>query len=173
MAFHRGDQVEIMSKEEGFQGSYFHATVVTKLEMDEYIVQFKTLLEDDKPAPLRQVHTLDEIRPIPPEIPRKKFYVKQKVDAYEGDGWWVGIITGIEEAESEEEFKYTVRFQTTGEQRSFKLENLRVHQEWVNGNWIFSKRGRKKKVWNFIRSVFFDDVFYSHLFVMRLSQGTA
>lgn len=147
MKFHRGDQVEIMSKEEGFDGSYYPAIVVSELDKNEYIVQFKTLLKDDRSGLLRQVHTLDDIRPIPPEIPRTRFYMKDKVDAYDGDGWWVGTIIAIEESESEEEVKYTIDFDTTEEQRKFTLEYLRVHQDWVNGKWkISSRRGRKRKV---------------------------
>ncbi|KAK3004537.1 hypothetical protein RJ639_018835, partial [Escallonia herrerae] len=127
MGFRRGDQVEVSSKEDGFAGSYFAATVVSELTKEEYIVQYMTLLKEDKSGPLREIVAPDEIRPVPPEIPATGFNLRDLVDAFANDGWWVGKITGKIGA------KYFVRFQSTGDEGAYSLSDLRVHQEYVNG----------------------------------------
>ncbi|KAK4368999.1 hypothetical protein RND71_012791 [Anisodus tanguticus] len=66
IGFHRGDLVEVASKEDGFLGSYFEAIVVT----------------------------LPELRPVPPQIMVSEFNLYDKVDAFDNDGRWVGVITG-------------------------------------------------------------------------------
>lgn len=131
-----------MRKEEGFEGSYYHAIVVTGLDKDDYIVQFTSLLRDDGSGPLRQVHNLAEIRPIPPEIPVSKLDLSARVDAYHAEGWWAGTVVGVRG------LKYTVYFDESGEELSFALRSLRVHQDWVNGEWILGKkkRGRRRKI---------------------------
>ncbi|CAK9183940.1 unnamed protein product [Ilex paraguariensis] len=94
MVFRRGDRVEVASKEEGFNGSYYAATVISELLKKEYIVQYKTLLKDDLSGPLREIVSVDEFRPAPPEIPATGLGLYDKVDAFDNDGWWVGKITG-------------------------------------------------------------------------------
>ena len=52
MEFSRGDKVEVCSKQEGFVGSYYVATVIKNYE-NEYTVQYKKLVaEDDQSRPL-------------------------------------------------------------------------------------------------------------------------
>jgi len=43
-----GDKVEVCSKEEGFVGSYFEATIVSCLESGKYVIRYKNLLKDDE-----------------------------------------------------------------------------------------------------------------------------
>ena len=52
MTFSRGDKVEVCSKQEGFVGSYYVATVI-KNYGNEYAGQYKNLVaEDDRSHPL-------------------------------------------------------------------------------------------------------------------------
>ncbi|CAK9186254.1 unnamed protein product [Ilex paraguariensis] len=126
MVFRRGDRVEVASKEEGFNGSYYAATVISELLKKEYIVQYKTLLKDDLSGPLREIVSVDEFRPAPPEIPATGLGLYDKVDAFDNDGWWVGKITGKIGNE------FFVYFETTGDEIVYPLENLRIHQEYVD-----------------------------------------
>ncbi|XP_031112035.1 uncharacterized protein LOC116016007 [Ipomoea triloba] len=89
-----GDAVKVLSNEEGFVGSYYEATVVGVLPGGRgYVVQYKTLLTDDFSAPLTEMVPADEIRPKSPNVYAYLYYISQKVDAFDNDGWWVGNIT--------------------------------------------------------------------------------
>ncbi|XP_059663245.1 protein AGENET DOMAIN (AGD)-CONTAINING P1-like [Cornus florida] len=134
MGFRRGDQVEVASKEEGFLGSYYAATVIVEILKKEYIVQYRSLLKDDMSGPLREIVTAGEVRPRPPQIPATSFGLYDNVDAFDNDGWWVGKITGKVGLE------YLVYFETTGDQIAYPMSRLRVHQEWLNGKWVSTNR---------------------------------
>ncbi|KAG9129946.1 hypothetical protein Leryth_007079 [Lithospermum erythrorhizon] len=137
MKFTRGQHIEVASKEEGYMGSYYEAIVITEVLRQEYIVQYKTLLKDDLSAPLREVVAAAEIRPSPPHVaaPARGFKKRDKVDALDNEGWWVGVITKVVGT------KYYVYFRTTGEELEYDVGSLRVHQDWVRGKWVVAKRG--------------------------------
>ncbi|XP_060190330.1 protein AGENET DOMAIN (AGD)-CONTAINING P1-like [Lycium barbarum] len=138
MVFHRGDLVEVASKEDGFHGSYFEAIVMCPtLNKNKYIVQYKTLLKDDLSGPLKEVVTIPELRPVPPQIPANGFNFYDQVDAFDNDGWWVGIITGKIGT------KYVVYFETFEVECVYDVSDLRVHQDWIDGKWISSKETAK------------------------------
>ncbi|AES59463.1 agenet domain protein [Medicago truncatula] len=106
-----GDKVEVCSKEEGFVGSYFEATIVSCL------LQW-TIFETVHPY---------ELRPLPPRVrsPRE-FQLNQKVDAFDNDGWWLGQITS-EKIITEEGHYYKVYFDTTYETICYPCDRIRVH----------------------------------------------
>ncbi|KAI3773363.1 hypothetical protein L1987_47890 [Smallanthus sonchifolius] len=134
MAFQRGDQVEVLNKEEGFEGSYFPAYIISRISYNEYIVQYKTLVKGDGSGPLREVFSTDKIRPKPREIVATDYCLSEVVDAYANEGWWVGKI--IRKMGS----KYLVYFESSNEETPYPLHRLRVHQEWRDGVWEYSKK---------------------------------
>ena len=66
--FRHGDKVEVCSNEEGFIGSYYLATVVSRLDNGLYVVRYDTLLEDDGSQPLTETLFPNELRPKPPPL---------------------------------------------------------------------------------------------------------
>ncbi|KAH7521393.1 hypothetical protein FEM48_Zijuj07G0028300 [Ziziphus jujuba var. spinosa] len=135
MAFGIGEEVEVCSREDGFLGSYYAATVVAHLEnMNMYIVQYKELLKNDESGPLIERVLKNEVRPVPPEMVGTGFSYLDKVDAYDNDGWWVGKITGKEGS------NYNVYFETTGEEIAYPVSCLRFHLDWRSGKWVSTKK---------------------------------
>ncbi|XVF08078.1 hypothetical protein REPUB_Repub06bG0195000 [Reevesia pubescens] len=137
--FYRGDKVEVCSKEEGFIGSYYEATVVSPLIGNTlYKVEYKNLVdEEDQTRPLIEVVSADEVRPMPPRTvgeTTKIFYYLERVDAFDNDGWWVGNITGKQKS------KYFVYFDTTGDEIAYPVSQLRNHLEWCKSKWVPCKR---------------------------------
>lgn len=134
MEFVKGDQVEVCSKEDGFLGSYFGATVVSKTpEGSYYKVKYKNLVsEEDESRRLIEVISVDDLRPMPPKSLPVLFRRQDKVDAFDKDGWWVGEVSGRKGE------LYSVYFATTGEELEYPLYRLRRHLEWVNGDWVSS-----------------------------------
>ncbi|KAH7544032.1 hypothetical protein ACOSP7_030991 [Xanthoceras sorbifolium] len=133
MTIRVGDFVEISSKEDGFLGSYFVARVVAaKPAKDNFTVEYENLLSDeDENKKLREVVRAADLRPCPPLIRVSGFDVLEVVDAYDGDGWWVGRVTGRVGAD-----RYSVYFDSTGDEFVYSGCVLRVHQEWEDGIWV-------------------------------------
>ncbi|KAL8113439.1 hypothetical protein AgCh_020667 [Apium graveolens] len=131
-AFKRGDDVEIISQEKGFEGSFYEAVIISKVSDNDYIVQYTTLVkEDDSSAPLRAFIPGDEIRPVPEDsTPENGFQVKQMVDVYYNDGWWTGKITG------KVGNKYRVRFEHPKDRGVYSPTHIRIHRDWINGEWV-------------------------------------
>lgn len=134
--------MEVCSKEDGFLGSYYKARLLGKVSKDKYLVEFLTLVsEEDEKLKLREVVDAAEVRPCPPAIKVAEFNVLDKVDAYDRDGWWVGRVTGREFGED----KYSVYFESSGDEFVYSGYLLRVHQEWENGVWVTSNvRSRQR-----------------------------
>ncbi|KAG8380618.1 hypothetical protein BUALT_Bualt06G0034400 [Buddleja alternifolia] len=135
MAFEAGDSIEVSSKEEGFLGSYYEATVVAKITRNnQYVVEYKNLVEDDDlTAPLREIVTADEVRPAPPPLgqPEIRYFYGDVVDAFDNDGWWVGRVTGMDVNQG----KYCVYFEYFGVEIAYHPSKLRLHQDWKKGRW--------------------------------------
>ncbi|MCD7450716.1 hypothetical protein HAX54_008170 [Datura stramonium] len=141
--FQKGDEVEVASQVYGFIGSYYTATIVSSIGAYHYRVKYKTLLTDDKSAPLEEIVTVSEVRPVPPDhqhettVQGNGFHLYHMVDVFDNDGWWFGLITG------KIGHKYSVYFPTTGDEIAYPTDVLRFHQEWSNGKWIFLPRQGK------------------------------
>lgn len=131
--FRRGDLVEVASKQEGFVGSYYEATVVADLGgSGGYLVQYRTLLEDDMSSPLREVAADGEVRPRPPPDEAEEYRLYEVVDVFDNDGWWWGWIAGRSGD------GYTVVFETTRDEIFYHRNLLRTHREWIDGRWMES-----------------------------------
>ncbi|OMO66255.1 hypothetical protein CCACVL1_21244 [Corchorus capsularis] len=84
--FQVGDRIEVCNKEQGFFGSYYEATIVSKLNDGSYRVRYENLIEkDDHSKLLIEQVSVDEVQPMPPRIIEGKgtqFYsYLDKVDA--------------------------------------------------------------------------------------------
>ncbi|PIA42222.1 hypothetical protein AQUCO_02100238v1 [Aquilegia coerulea] len=129
--FKRGDSVEISIKEDGFYGSYYVANVLSHLNDHEYIIEYKTLLNDDATKLLKDIVDVENVRPLPPQISVSSgFLLHEEVDVYDNEGWWVGNVTG------RNGLMYNVYFASTNEEIAYPSYRLRLHQEWKDGKWV-------------------------------------
>ncbi|XP_059302053.1 protein AGENET DOMAIN (AGD)-CONTAINING P1-like [Lycium ferocissimum] len=135
--FQKGDEVEVARQESGFIGSYYTATIISSVGAYHYRVKYHTLTNDEY-APLEDVVTATEVRPLQPHqhefMAGDNFRLYDMVDVFSKDGWWFGFISGKIGQE------YYVYFPTTGNNIAFPPRMLRFHQEWSNGKWIFPPR---------------------------------
>ncbi|KAL3652951.1 hypothetical protein CASFOL_002632 [Castilleja foliolosa] len=140
--FKKGAQVEVSFDEEGFRGSWYTATVLRpppkKSSKNPRIhVQFDTLTEADEgeenaAVPLCENVDLILVRPIPPREARRRFRVDEDVDAFHNDGWWEGVVIAVLDGGD----RYSVFFRASREQIDFPESELRLHREWVHGEWV-------------------------------------
>ncbi|GAB4850779.1 hypothetical protein Ancab_030078 [Ancistrocladus abbreviatus] len=129
--FCSGTVVEVRSNEDGYQGSWFTAIIVSFLGVGKFLVEYQTLQTDCRTQLLKEVVNEQDIRPYPPEIHQiARYKLFQEVDAWCNEGWWVGMILEVLD-----DLKYTVFFASTNEQLECQHSYLRPHQDWVDGKW--------------------------------------
>lgn len=134
--FKKGATVEISTDDPDFRGAWFTGTVINRSktkQKNQVFVQYDSLMSDqDDSKFLREKVDIIQLRPpAPREMWGRKFSVGEEVDAFYNDGWWEGVITRIEEG------KYFVYFRGSKEELEFAADDdLRVHREWVKGDWL-------------------------------------
>ncbi|KAI4367412.1 hypothetical protein MLD38_023152 [Melastoma candidum] len=164
----RGSKVEVTSKETGFLGSWFLATVVTPPELPGSsmkrrrmtFIQFETLVNEDETMLLRERVDSELLRPVPPEVSRGGgFEVGECVDAFEKDGWWTGVVDGLVPATEDGEGgeRYLVSFQEAEAKIEFRREELRLHLDWKDGKWFLFRNNEYQEL--LVKSDGFVDVF--------------
>ncbi|CAO2818701.1 unnamed protein product [Amaranthus hypochondriacus] len=141
-----GSQVEVTSNEEGFRGAWYSATVISPSPSKEHpkgkiLVEYKNLLLDENGSTLLQEFVdVDFVRPKPPidGNDRNDFDLNEVVDAFYQDGWWCGVVSQV--------FKnrYTVFFSNPPDELEFDFSNLRIHKNWVDGNWVLPEKQRMR-----------------------------
>lgn len=132
--FHIGDKVEVCSKQEGFVGSFFEATILGWVGSSRYGVRYKNLVtENDPNKKLKEIVRADEVRPRPPRTRASTFSLLQMVDAFDSDGWWVGCVSGKRGSD-----RYQVYFDLYGVEITYPASQLRPHQDWCNGQWVLT-----------------------------------
>ncbi|CAH2079768.1 unnamed protein product [Thlaspi arvense] len=130
--FEKGSIVEVRSKEETFNGSWFCARIVSSLGDDRYIVEHLRFKRDgDDSTPLRDLVQGKNMRPVPPLVQGKNYEPGEEVDAWFNQRWWVGRVSTVVERGS----KFLVYFISSGEEPTIPHFNLRPHKEWINGQW--------------------------------------
>lgn len=137
--FGNGTLVEVTSDEDGYQGAWFAATILEKLSNDEYMVKYQSLTNDDGTELFKEKANIKHIRPYPPETVVTDYYsLLQEVDALYNDGWWVGVISKVQQGK-----KYFIYFRGTNEEMEFQHSDLRPHQDWIDGKWVVASKASK------------------------------
>lgn len=132
MNFTRNQLVEVCMTEKGLKESYYEARIMRTLPHNHMChVQFEELLDDNEFGPLRELVLMNFIRPIPPSLLVLDFEEGDVVDAKFNDGWWKGVVVG------KEGDGFVVHFDEQDEDWGFPFEMLRLHQEYVDGKWVY------------------------------------
>ncbi|KAF9609937.1 hypothetical protein IFM89_019340 [Coptis chinensis] len=135
--FFKGQEVEVVSEDEGLQGSYFEATILTvsrlKKKKKKYLVEYKTLRDEgNELKPLIEYVHWSCLRPLPPKMSTRKFVTNEEVDAFANDGWWKGMVSKVISGG----LRYSVVFEASEEEMEYDLSELRYHFEWIDGKWV-------------------------------------
>ncbi|KAJ6729340.1 AGENET DOMAIN-CONTAINING PROTEIN-RELATED [Salix viminalis] len=153
--FNKGEEVEVSSEEEGFRGAWYVATILefpkpqpqatvksASKKKRKAIVQYKTLVTEDGSIPLVEQVDPHLIRPFPPQDLLENdgfFQENEAIDASLRDGWWSGVVKKVLDGGS----RYMVYFDNPPDVLEFDAKALRLHLDWVDGNWVRPKRQRQ------------------------------
>ncbi|XP_010322317.1 DUF724 domain-containing protein 6 isoform X2 [Solanum lycopersicum] len=134
-----GSTVEVTSDEEGFEGVWFDGTILNySLNKKKVLVEYRSILADDNGSkPLRELVHVSFVRPVPPLEIVECFGLHDVVDASYKDGWWTGVITKVLD-----DSRYQVTFNNPPDVLEFCVSDLRLHKQWVNGNWVLPGKQR-------------------------------
>ncbi|XP_020251104.1 DUF724 domain-containing protein 3-like, partial [Asparagus officinalis] len=135
--FAAGEKVEVICQDEGFKGSLYEARIVSIPKSELYLIEYETLMDDTDPEKhLQETVSCVHVRPRPCPPALSSFEIGEKVDALYNDGWWVGEISKVLEGGK----RYGVRFPDSEdddmEELEFGLDQIRVHMDWIDGQWI-------------------------------------
>lgn len=115
---------------------YYAATVLkspSKKENTVYVEYHTVLVSDGRDGSSRQVREHvdgSRVRPLPPPDIDMRFGLGEDVDAFCGNGWKVGSVSGVLMNS-----KYLVVFGDGEEQAEFEGCDLRIHRDWKDGFW--------------------------------------
>lgn len=132
----KGTTVEVTSDEEGFKGVWFDATILSvsssASKKKKVLVEYRSILADENGSnPLREFVNASFVRPVPPLEIVESFQLYDVVDASYKDGWWTGVITRVLD-----DSRYQVTFSNPPDVLEFGISELRLHKQWVKGNWV-------------------------------------
>ncbi|KAL5700783.1 hypothetical protein ACHQM5_026191 [Ranunculus cassubicifolius] len=140
MEFSKGMQVEVCSDEDGLRGAWFEATILRpSTKRHKVYVEYKNLTNVKGSNLLKEFVNQVNLRPVPPREANRSFNSNDEVDAYYNDGWWEGVVIQVldkEKDNSSKKNRYLVYFRPGKEQLEFGDEDLRIHREWVNAQWV-------------------------------------
>ncbi|XP_004309084.1 PREDICTED: uncharacterized protein LOC101298667 [Fragaria vesca subsp. vesca] len=132
----KGTEVEVSNDEDGFQGSWFAATVVQVVANAKFLVRYKSLKTDDGKEFLTEEIDEEHLRPCPPETYMVDCYgLNDLVDAYWNEGWWEGKICKVLHGG-----RYRVFFEGTDDKMVFDHSDLRPRQVWIDGTWVMASQ---------------------------------
>ncbi|XP_038899476.1 DUF724 domain-containing protein 7-like isoform X3 [Benincasa hispida] len=141
LPFTVGSEIEVSIDEEGFKGALFRATIL-KLpttfppsKKKKALVEYQTLVTEDGSTPLKEHVDALSLRPLPPDTADKDFQECDIVDAADKDGWWTGVVCKVLEGGG-----YSVLFKNPMHVMDFQRNHLRLHQDWVGGNWVVPQK---------------------------------
>lgn len=137
--FEKGLKVEVCFDDLDFRGSWHTGTILETPAKGarNIFIEFDELTEENDPKKLLREHVnFLLVRPICPREPTNlsSFKVDDSVDAFHRAGWWEGTIVRIHSRSGSN--RYTVYFRSTRERITFSASGLRLHREWVRGEWV-------------------------------------
>ncbi|XP_042520647.1 uncharacterized protein LOC122094068 isoform X2 [Macadamia integrifolia] len=142
------EKIELLCQDSGIRGCWFRCTVL-RASQKQLKVQYDDLQNDDgcgnleewvaafRPAMSDKLGMRCSgrltIRPCAPEYPVDiPFDIGAPVDAWWSDGWWEGVVTGINNTDG----SLQVYFPGEDIFSTFQRRNLRRSKDWVGNRWV-------------------------------------
>lgn len=129
MGFKHNQSVEVCKKQEGT--TYHTAKILAAIAKTQYLVRYENLFSEDRTRLLTETVDESDIRPCPPLIPYTGFQISDRVDAFVDEAWTLGTIV------RKVSFYYYVKLDSNGDEVHFSYNQLRLHLEFRDPNWVY------------------------------------
>lgn len=147
VSFKVGDRIELLCQDSGIRGCWFQCKIL-KMSPKMLKVQYKDVEDAEGPGkleewvPASRAAAPDKlgilgrltVRPCPPKVLTDFFLeIGAAVDAWWSDGWWEGVITGVEISGPD-----TVQVYFPGEGRFLTVQkkDIRASKDWDGSKWV-------------------------------------
>jgi len=153
----KGMKIEVSKLVDNSVVAWLPAFVVKTFWKSNLLVDY-TVSNSDGTALPEEIVDVKHVRPCLPQASAISFCINDKVEAFQGGGWWLGVITDVHP-----ELKYTFKSAHLGVEVQLSQKLLRPRYDWVYGP-------RKQESENVSSN---DEKFGGAWFEVARSKGTA
>ncbi|KAG0516788.1 hypothetical protein BDA96_09G033500 [Sorghum bicolor] len=129
MPYAKGMQIEVSKLEENSVVAWSPAVVAKTIWKNNLLVDY-TVSKCYGTALSEEIVDVKHVRPCPPQASEISFCINDEVEAFQGDCWWLGVITKVHP-----EFKYTFKSAHLGTEVEVNQNSLRLRYDWVDDQW--------------------------------------
>jgi hypothetical protein len=129
MPYAKGMQIEVSKLEDNSVVAWSPAVVAKTIWKNNLLVDY-TISKCYSTALSEEIVDVKHVRPCPPQASEISFCINDEVEAFQGDRWWVGVITNVHP-----EFKYTFKSAHLGTEVEVNQKSLRLRYDWVDDQW--------------------------------------
>ncbi|KAL6607892.1 hypothetical protein ACP70R_040955 [Stipagrostis hirtigluma subsp. patula] len=129
MPYTKGTKIEVAKLEDDSVVAWLPAVVAKTIWKNNVLVEY-TVSKSDGTALSEEIVDVKHIRPCPPHASAISFCVNDEVEAFQGDGWWLGVITDVHP-----ELRYTFKSEHLAKEVQVDQKLLRLRYDWVDGQW--------------------------------------
>ncbi|RLN29306.1 hypothetical protein C2845_PM05G11540 [Panicum miliaceum] len=124
-----GMQIEVSKLEDNSFVAWLPAVVAKTFWKNNLLVEY-TVSSSDGTALPEEIVDVKHVRPCPPQASAISFCINDKVEAFQGGGWWLGVIIDVHPGS-----KYTFKSAHLGVEVQLSKKLLRPRYDWVYGPW--------------------------------------
>ncbi|XP_062180341.1 protein AGENET DOMAIN (AGD)-CONTAINING P1-like [Phragmites australis] len=129
MPYTKGTQIEVAKLEDNSVVAWLPAVVAKTIWKNNLLVEY-TVSKSDGTALSEEIVNVKHVRPCPPHASAISFCINDEVEAFQGDGWWLGVITDVHP-----ELRYTFKSAHSEKEVQMEQKLLRLRYDWVDGQW--------------------------------------
>jgi len=129
MPYTKGMQIEVSKVEDNSVVAWLPAVVAKTIWKNNLLVEY-TVSKSGGIALSEEIVDVKHVRPCPPQASAISFCINDEVEAFQGGGWWLGVITEVHP-----ELKYTIKSIHLGVEVQLSQKLLRLRYDWVDGQW--------------------------------------
>ena len=129
MPYTKGMQIEVSKVENDSVVAWLPAVVAKNIWKNNLLVEY-TVSKSGGIALSEEIVDVKHVRPCPPQASAISFCINDEVEAFQGGGWWLGVITEVHP-----ELKYTIKSIHLGVEVQLSQKLLRLRYDWVDGQW--------------------------------------
>ncbi|RCV15376.1 hypothetical protein SETIT_3G051600v2 [Setaria italica] len=128
IAYTKGMKIKVSKLKDSSVVAWFPA-LVAKIFWKNYLLVEYTISKSDGTA-FSEIVDVKHVRPCLPQASAISFCINDDVEAFQGGGWWLGVITDVHPG-----LKYTFKSAHSGVEIQLSQKLLRLQYDWVDGVW--------------------------------------